>query len=933
MLLLLAAPCFAGWGLPVKRPVFPVSVSDSAVAGLKNEVALVMEFGPDEIADFIVPRTNWYSIDCPNCEGGNVSEAGGGWNWSPDDPDHVTCKHCGHVFPSDEYPLDRTTTVTDSTGQVHTYRYCEGTGGYKHYMQMLVENQKKRYMEGIVGKVARLYAGSKEEVYARQAARILYRLAEVYPHYSPHGIESWSTMAPEIHDIQMLPMPEDGLQPVPGLKKDVEGYNWRPPLGKAPYPYCSAMRGDGGDNWFYSEMPPHLAYAYDLVASSEEFDKLSAEVGKDVRKEIEDFFRMTANYARTFPIYLGNMDPSLIRGLAVIGRVIGEPEYVHDALRRVKLILGWQFYPDGIWREGSPSYHSQTVSGLRSCIEGPLKGYSDPEGYVNPIDNSRIDNLDAARDVPMLQESIDALSRMRMPNGQHLTIHDTWARASLGRVVTEARNQPLRTDLMWALGQAIVGLGQGHSGVQACLHFSGSYGHSHCDTLDLMLFGQGLEMLSDIGYSHTILRPLSVASVAHNLVVVDERDQRGADGYLMAWGVCGDLLRFCEAGGEKTYPGGASDPEVSQYRRAITNVALPETGVYVVDVFRVAGGKQHDWHLHGSADYDQTLSASVPLQELGHSLLPDGKPFDRLWTGQGQGWQTVVGGVSRLYGLFEDLQTGSADETATLTFGYAKPDMPALQTTLLGQPDTTLYCGTLPSIRRAKETNADIWDYEMPAVIARRKGEDLHSVFAAVHEPYADEPGLEVSRLELAEGGPDAVGIVCVGDGFTDYHLYGADASSHLQAADLPIGATARYAFVRTQREEVVKMVLVDGTEVNFGKTRLSAPGAPEGDVIGVRCLEAGDDEDAIVVDAEIIPREGNSDERVIIEFGDGWTYGLAVKEIRREGDGSVIVLRHRPGFELSDDGQSATHTHHPHRTMKGVPRFRLPNVVAWEMR
>jgi len=626
------------------------------------------------------------------------------------------------------------------------------------------------------------------------------------------------------------------------------------------------------------------------------------------------------------------MDPSLIRGLAAIGRVIGEPEFVHDALRRVKLILGWQFYPDGIWREASPAYHSQTVSGLRGCIEGPLKGYSDPEGYVNPIDESRIDDLDAAREVPMLQESIEALNLMRMPNGHYITIHDAWAQASLGRPVGKVRDEPLKTNLMWAMGQAIMGLGHGQSGVQANLHFSGSYGHSHCDTLDLMLFGQGRELLSDVGYSHTILRPFSVASIAHNLVVVDESNQRGADGYLMAWAVCGDSLRFCEAGGEKTYPGGERYPKVSEYRRAITNVALPEPGAYVVDVFRIKGGSKHDWHIHGSADYDQTLSCSLPLEDLGRSLLPDGKPFDRSVAGPGQGWRTVVDGVNLLYGLFDKLQTGSGAETWSVTFNYTEPDTPALQSTVLGQPDTTLYCGTLPSIRRAKETNADVWDYEMPAVLARRQGDDLESVFVAVHEPYSGEPQLTgIKRLALDASTPDMVGIICEGEGFTDYHLCGTDAASVMNGADVPISATARYGFVRTLNGEVVKMAMVDGTALKFGETGLSASAAPAGKVVGVRRIEAGDDENALIVDAEIAPRSGLPDERVIVEFGDGSTYGLAVQEIRQENGQTVIVLKHRPGFELSEDGQTATQTYHPHHTMAGRPRFRLVNIVMWE--
>jgi hypothetical protein len=902
-----------------QHPVFPAHLSDDQVSLLKGDIAAVMQLSPEKIDEFVPARTGHYNIDCPNCDAGTPQRVG--WQWSVDDPDHLTCGYCGMVFPNDQYLLDKATTVTDATGTVHHYAYYEGKDGYKHYLQMHVDYRKKAYMENSVGQIARLYAATGEEQYARQAARILNRLAEVYPHYNVHGITDFTTCAPVIYDLECLPTPADGLQPVPGLAKDLTGY-------ETPYPYCSTLRGDGIDNWFYDEMCPELAYAYDLVADSEEFDKLSATLGKDVRRNIEGFFRATANYVRTFPIYLGNMDPKLITGLAVIGRVIGEPEFVHDALRRVKRILGWQFYPDGIWREASPAYHSQTVRGLRDCVEYPLKGYSDPEGYTNPQDATHITDLDAATAVPMLQESIDALDRMRLPNGHPITVHDAWTEVSQGESVSQVRDEPIETQLLWGMGQAILGLGRGETGLQANLHFSGAYGHEHADNLDLMLFGGGFEMLSDIGYTHTILRPLATGSLGHNLVVVDEEDQEGADGYLEAWGVAGDLLRFCEARAEGAYP------QVSQYRRALAAITLPEPGAYVVDVFRVQGGSQHDWLVHGSADHDQQLDCSLVLEKLEDNLLPSEYNGPLPWVGaSGQGFRTVIDGVHVLYGLLGDLRRAPGDATWSATFSYTEPGIPALRTTVLGQSGTTVYAATLPSIRRAQESNAEVLNYRMPTLMVRREGPELQSVFAAVHEPYNGAPQLtSVEPLQLREGSAGAIGVVCRGDGFCDYHLFGLDATSPMQAADLPIRATARYSFVRTHHGQVARMVIVDGTELTFGDTTLSAPPAPAGNVLAVRRVEAGDDEDALIVDTPIAPRPGKPHERVIVEFGDGSTFGLAVREIREStGAHSLIVLGHRPGFELSTAGATATQTHHPHRDMPGRPHFRLANVADWE--
>jgi len=933
----------------VPHPVFPAAVTAEAAAALRQETAPVLGFPPAEIDAFIGARTSIENIACPNCQGGTPERRD--WRWSLDDPGHVTCGYCGLTFPNDRFPLTQVTTVTDPAGTVQHFRYYEGRNGYKHYLEAKVENCRKQYMERQAKNLALLYAATRDEAYAHQCALILDRLASVYAHYNVHGLAEWVTFAPVIYEIAPLPTPPDGLQPVPGLWKDLSGYNRFPPLGRSAYPYCAARRGDGVNNWYYGEISPELVEAYDLVAASREFDRLSAARGRDVRRGIEDFFRATANYVRSYPIYLGNMDPRLIRGLALVGRVIGEPEFVHDALRRAKTLMDWQFYPDGMWREGTPSYQGETLNSMFRALDGPLRGYSDPRGYVNPIDRRHFANLDAVAEVPMLRESMAALDRLRLPNGEYLSIHDAWTAATLGKPVPglgahenvvdaaygfaqtldrperASAEAPFQTQLFWGLGEAMLGLGRGEAGVQADLHFGRAFeGHAHYDDLDLILFGEGRELVPDLGYTHTELHPFDVSSLAHNLVVVDERNQDLSDGHLIGWGAVGGSVRFCEAGDEGAYPG-----VVSTYRRALALVELPRPGAYVVDVFRVKGGSRHDWLIHGSADFPQTVDCSLPVRaDRGGwpATEPPGKILAMLEAEATAGPRAPI---RALYGLFDGVEGGPARGVWSLTFRYAQPGGGSLRTTLLDQPGTTTYCGTLPAVRPAHEDNRNILRWRMPAVLVRRQGDNLASVFVAVHEPFREGPQIvRVERLKLAEGGPDSVGVVCRGDGFTDYHLCGLDAGSRLRADGSRIGATGRYAFVRTQNGRVVRMVLIDGTEVRCGDQVLTAPPAAAGAVVGVRRREAGDTEDSLLVDVPIPPRPGRAGERVIVEFGDGSTYALAVRGIRKEGGQSAILLATRPGFTLADDRRTATQTHIPHHVMPGPPRFRLPVAAEW---
>lgn len=908
-------------GYEVSHPVFPDSDGHS-VDQLRERTRLVMDMSAEQIAEWLPMKSPIYIVACPNCEypGGKRDRKLSSYShWTPEKPDQLTCRNCGMVFPNEKYPMDQVDRIEDPTGQVNKYRYWEGEDGYKYYLPARIHACRKQYLESMVEDLSKLYAATKQDQYARQAGIILARLAEVYPHYNVQRCRK--SGSPVLYDIEILD-PPDGIQPVPGLAREMEGHRT-----ETHYPYWANRRGGGWNGWFYSEMPTHLVYGYDLIAESEALDDLSDESGEDVRQSIEDFFRGTANYARSYPIYLGNMDPTLIRGLAVIGRVIGEPEFIHDGLRRAKLILKWQFFPDANWKECAPSYHSQTVRGLMRCAEGPLAGYSDPEGYVNPNDDLHIEDLQVEDDLPFLQESMEALDAIRTPYGPYTCIHDTWAPsnpAESSHPVPEGTRIPTR--LHWGMGHAMLGMGSGRSGIQAHLHFSGGYGHTHADTLNLILFGQNRELACDIGYTHTILRPYANKSLAHNLVLVDRLDQRTsstnppADGHLVSWGGSEDVVRYCEASGIGAYP-----EKCSEYRRALAVVKLPGMGAYVVDVFRVAGGSTHDWVLHGSANEDQTLQTSLQTKEYADDLLPEGVEFVRWKTEYGH---NMIDGHNNSYGLFREVTSAKADDDFAADF--LCHDGAGMRTYVLGIAGMTALFGRLPSVRRARHSSSHAYDHWMPAMLLRRTGPDLTSTFAAVHEPFHQEPLIsEVSRLDLVDVSDGCVGIVCRGQGFVDYHLLGAAPDSVMTAQDPALAATGRYAFVRRVSGEITRIAVIDGTGASFEGRSVQLPASPAGTVRAVRSMEAGDSEDALVVSPAIEARDLTSADRIIVQFGNGMTYGLAVQSIRDEGETSVVVLKHRPGFRLSGDEKAAIMTHHPHLTIDGRSTWRLPNTLC----
>ena len=141
-----------------------------------------------------------------------------------------------------------------------------------------------------------------------------------------------------------------------------------------PWPVAD-YRAAKWDWWAYMDIPEDLLQAYELVRPSGALDEAAQ------RRIEDDLFHASVAFVRSYPPALGNMDPTLLRGLITAGRVLGEPEYIHDAVRRIELLARRQFFADGAWREGAVSYHNQTVRGL-DILARLLKGWTDPPGYI-----------------------------------------------------------------------------------------------------------------------------------------------------------------------------------------------------------------------------------------------------------------------------------------------------------------------------------------------------------------------------------------------------------------------------------------------------------------------------------------------------------------------------------------------------------------------
>ena len=780
----------------------------------------------------------------------------------------MTCKHCGTVYPGGAYPDDRVLKVKNPLGVEVEYPYWEDGDGNRYFFMGRVWWEQRFYLAERARMMGELYQARGERAVARRAVLILNAFATYYPGY---------LVCQDIaHETKLF-------------------------FTEPPFP----RRGGKWGEWKYEEIPTNLLLAYDSICNSGEVERL----GADVRARIEnDFFRACVRQDGYHGRLYTNASPHTYEGYAMAGRVLGEPEWVHEAVRRTETFAQKHFFVDGFWCQGSVGYHRYTLNGLQRVFDA-LRGYSDPPGYEDMEDGKRFDDLDPERDLPAVKRALGIMDLCLYPDGRRMVVHDCWARFENLQVPEQSVST-----LLPGMGHAWMGCGRGGSQVQAHLHFSdGAYGHSHADNLNLILFAQGQELVSDLGYTHSRYRMWSRSTLAHNTVLIDGKEQHIGDsenpaaGRLLAFETCCEPVQWMEAGAERAYPGLAN-----VYRRMQMLVRVDDDLAYVVDLFRVAGGNRHDWVMHGSADRDGTGELNLKTAFYGENLLPGVRvrfPEDARDSGDAEG-------ENPNYAFVQNVHRGEG--RATVTFRSTDSDV-GVKTHLF--PECEVFLGDAPSLRRAEENDALLDQYRMPVFLARRDGV-AESCFVAVHEPLEGDGFIEA--VEVQACGMDEVVLSVKHGGGTDHIVHRVE-SGEVRVGDLQM--QGEVGFVRERAGEPVWMGLWGGTELRWRDQVLSGKGIFRGKVTGVLRKADGAAKDALVVEGDLA--DDLQGVTAILEFGDESTLGYRVEQIEQEEGETHLALADDPGIEITPQGMR--HLYCPGRKILGEVTFKVLTSVFQE--
>lgn len=665
---------------------------------------------------------------------------------------------------------------------------------YVHWMLI------QRVVIPVMRDCSQAYLVTGDERYAHKAAVVLWQLAEYYPEYR---YEKQSSRGTEID----------------------HGY-----VGKLLYHTWETFTVDA------------VAMAYDAVAPSIEKDqtlqRLTGQSAEQIREHIEgrmlrEMARLIMDGSHTIQGNYGMHQCALLN----VALACGDEEHKPKRSEMVDWILNndnVSLYTDMslndalyniVFRDGvpfeSPGYNLSWVQNLLGVAERldqcGVEVFSWPR--LKRLLDWPIDMTCCGRFSPSLGDSgnmyelalgrsgtiyAPAYRHYRDPRYAQLfaTIegtptHDLFEECLDDEIAKAAKENPgelgVGSFLFPAYGMTILQTGSEANRTAVMLHQgSGRTAHSHFDNLHVDFFSHRHALTPDFGYPETCNSEdprrfgFFCHTLSHNTVMVNQGRGGQAVGTLTVYDPTG-FCKVVEARSEGTYPG-----LVRRYQRTVALVDASPDEAYVVDVFRVAGGRQHDWILHGTdADFETTLPLSKPRTEgtlagpeVKYGHFYDNETMGRAPYGATNYYPYVGSAFMYLFNVQEAPLTGAACASWKLkTSGEQPLKLPptqgvVLRAHMIGDGETAFVCEGKP------QQNCKYTPETVKFLLRRRQGEDLSSAFVTVFEPYKDKPFLRsVSRVQVtpADGRAVALKIEKVGGG-ADYFFNSAVPAGEYQA-------------------------------------------------------------------------------------------------------------------------------------------------------
>jgi len=750
------------------------------------------------------------------------------WIVDPKKPYQVTCPVGGETYPSNDYGRFYRSGFKDRTGLDQPYA-DDGRGWvapdgqrywfvahWNHWVWTQHPSSPHPNIMGGLAALGRAWLLTGDARYAHKAAVLLHRTAEVYPNMDHESQSRYGQLMAE----------SDGSR------------------------YSGKIINAIWETYFVAQ----FAETYDAIWETLDGDSvLQAAAGKSGR-ELRSFIEANVIEDGIDAIYekraRGNygMHQRALLVAAIVRQHGDNARYLADVLDRPEgssyLGLRPALY-SLVWRDGqpyeSPGYNLLWVQNLTAVIEllpklgvdvstlprlrrlydAPLAAIAIGRHTPAIGDTTSIYGGVVGESASVYQQAFrtygdpryaELLAGFGAGGGEGFRDFDSLLHEPIAAVAAPAagrRVAPQRSRLLSGFGLGMLNDRADETAVS--LYYGQHVNHAHFDRLHIDLFARGWPLTPDLGYPDAMnvfvpgVWTWSVNTISHNTVTVDASAQPGNVPGVVELLAEADWVRAIEVSALGTYP------QCGEYRRGLLLVDAPGGGGYVVDFFNVAGGRQHDYSLHGPPGQatlaDAGWSAPAPGTLAGENVRL-GEIYDApkiAAEGPVKGYYEYRG--SGFQHLFNVQRRAAGD--AVVDYVHEKDPSARLRIRVLAEHGQLLM---------AAEARISPEKFPQPLkyLIARREqggaAEILRSQFVSVLEPHAPGAAL-ISKVLRLDGpkGSTALLITHAG-GVQDVVIHdGTDNLKTIGTGGHMITTTARFAVLRLAPDGQLERVFFTG--------------------------------------------------------------------------------------------------------------------------
>ena len=863
-----------------------------------DDVKALLALSPRKVADLVPAQAGVRYCRCPACDAGEADDT---LEWSMSWPEGLTCRVCGVAVPNDLFPAHDgkkpppEEAVEVRPGVIHHYPYHEVEPERQVYPdeRLYLAARRDDRVREFLAKAA-LYAAvrhhrqrpaRKDPALARLAAVILVRFAQVYPLYATHFDQPGS---PKYFDPADLPPP------------------YRPGYRTAKWDWTGSR-----------DVALNLVIAYAMLRG----DPAIAEAGRlldepdPVRAVEHDLFRASAAFVRRQPEEFHEESLQADRGILAVGRLLNDPELVHDALGRLDRFAERGFYYDGIWWDGSLSGHRQVLRALDGWIDRLLAGYSDPPGLPPPNlrRDRRLDGVKGVAEVPMLALARSAGSALLGDAPASEVFQAAWPAPTAPAVARAPA-------LLGGAGVARLALGRGDEALDVELRSLDALGPDHVQRQALRLAVGGRMVLGDLDEAADLPSGFDRASVSRNTVVVDGLNQRESAARSREFAPGGNLTFFAaeqdfqavRLDDPRAYP-----QSTTRYRQTVV-ASGGHASRYAVSVWEVRGGLQHDQLFHAGPGSAARWQLPAPTSPGPETLLPRGLTYVSNARAEDGRW------FVQAYGDFTPIAQARVDRPAVAHLGWPRGGPVGVRLHLLGDTPLLALSATTPDPSHPRRGPTD--DAGRASLVLRRRSENgstLASTFVTLFEPATPNvPALK------------AVGRVASPAGTVVLFVESADGPEHL-VVNLNAGGpvTVSLADGRTLSTDGVAvrvsapgLVLAGGTFASCGGVTVRQASAA-GKIVAASRQRGSGSRGWFVSDTPLPDVETLAGRALLVRHGDGTTHGWTIERVENRGESARVYVREETGFDLDASG-TAKFYQFPRTSSPGPHDFRVSRVA-----